>query len=163
MSIRIIKTIRMAAALRLRFAPCRREENLRATVQNALYGKSRQRARRIVPPLLYFFIIAKMYQPWHSWYMNKAELIQALADARQIPLETSRKFIETLIDLTKQQLMDDGRVEIRGFGSFEMRKYKSFRGRNPKTGETVIAKPKRLPFFKCGKGLKDMVNESISL
>ncbi|MBP3730905.1 MAG: integration host factor subunit beta [Mailhella sp.] len=91
--------------------------------------------------------------------MNKAELIQALAEARQLPPEVSRRIVETMIDLMKQQLLDGGRIEIRGFGSFEVREYKSYQGRNPKTGEKVMAKPKRLPFFKCGKELKDMVNE----
>ena len=91
--------------------------------------------------------------------MNKAELIQALSDARQLPPAEARKIVETMIGLMKQQLLDGGRIEIRGFGSFEMREYKSYQGRNPRTGEKVTTKPKRLPFFKCGKELKDMMNE----
>jgi integration host factor subunit beta len=73
-------------------------------------------------------------------------------------LETARYVVETTLDLMKKQLMDGGRIEIRGFGSFEMREYKSYKGRNPKTGESVAVKPKRTPFFKCGQELKDMVN-----
>ena len=60
--------------------------------------------------------------------------------------------------MMKQQLMDGGRVEIRGFGSFEMREYGGYRGRNPKTGDSVEVKPKRTPFFKPGQELKIMVN-----
>ena len=50
-------------------------------------------------------------------------------------------------------------IEIRGFGSFTVRKYKAYDGRNPRTGETVPVPPKRLPFFKVGKELKELVNE----
>ena len=64
-----------------------------------------------------------------------------------------------MIDLMKQQLFDGGRIEIRGFGSFEARKYCAYKGRNPHTGESVDVKLKRTPFFKCGKDLMDMVNE----
>ena len=91
--------------------------------------------------------------------MNKAELIAALAETRGIPLENARIFVETMIDLMKQQLLDGGRIEIRGFGSFEMREYQGYTGRNPKTGKSVQVKPKRLPFFKCGQDLKNMLNE----
>ncbi len=65
-----------------------------------------------------------------------------------------------MIDLMKRQLMDGGRIEIRGFGSFEMREYKAYKGRNPKTGESVSVKPKRTPFFKAGQDLRDMLNEN---
>ncbi len=90
--------------------------------------------------------------------MNKSELITALSEKSQISPELARNVVETMIDLMKQQLMDGGRVEIRGFGVFEMRDYKAYKGRNPKTGEAVEVKPKRTPFFKCGQDLKDMVN-----
>ena len=52
------------------------------------------------------------------------------------------------------------RIEIRGFGSFEIRDYKSYEGRNPRTGDPVEVQPKRLPFFKVGKELKERVNEA---
>ncbi len=90
--------------------------------------------------------------------MNKSELIQALSEKSNIAPELARSIVETMIDLMKQQLMDGGRVEIRGFGSFEMREYGAYKGRNPHTGESVDVKPKRTPFFKCGKELKDMLN-----
>ena len=90
--------------------------------------------------------------------MNKSELIQALAEKSDITPDQARYFVETMIDLMKQQLMDGGRIEIRGFGSFEMREHGGYKGRNPQTGESVDVKPKRTPFFKCGQELKDMVN-----
>ena len=60
----------------------------------------------------------------------------------------------------EQALRRGERIEIRGFGSFEIREYKSYEGRNPRTGATVHVKPKRLPFFKVGKELKERINAS---
>ena len=91
--------------------------------------------------------------------MNKSELIQALAEKSNIAPELARDIVETTIAMMKQQLMDGGRIEIRGFGSFEMREYGGYKGRNPSTGESVEVKAKRTPFFKRGKELMDMVNE----
>ncbi len=56
-------------------------------------------------------------------------------------------------------LMKGNRVEIRGLGSFKVRKYKGYEGRNPKSGEIIKVKPKKLPFFKCGKDLKERVDK----
>jgi len=56
------------------------------------------------------------------------------------------------------ELKNGGRIEIRGFGSFNVRKYEAYKGRNPKTGKTVDVKPKKMPFFKVGRGLKKMVD-----
>ena len=91
--------------------------------------------------------------------MNKSELIQALAEKSNIDPTLARDVVETTIAMMKQQLMDGGRIEIRGFGSFEMREYGAYKGRNPHTGESVDVKPKRTPFFKCGKELLEMVNK----
>ncbi len=91
--------------------------------------------------------------------MNKSELIHALAEANDIPPELAKLFVETTVTMMKQQLMDGGRVEIRGFGIFTMKEYSGYTGTNPKTGTAVAVKPKRLPFFKCGLDLKEMVNE----
>ncbi len=90
--------------------------------------------------------------------MNKSELIQALAEKSDIDPTLARDIVETTIAMMKQQLMDGGRIEIRGFGVFEMREYGAYKGRNPHTGESVDVKPKRTPFFKCGKVLKDLLN-----
>ena len=90
--------------------------------------------------------------------MNKSELIQALAEKSDITPDQARYFVETMIDLKKQQLMDGGRIEIRGFGSFDMREHGGYKGRNPKTGESIEVKPRRTPSFKPGQELRDMVN-----
>ena len=59
-----------------------------------------------------------------------------------------------------QALQEGQGIEIRGFGSFTVRQYKSYEGRNPRTGETVHVAPKRLPFFKVGKDLRERVNQA---
>ncbi len=91
--------------------------------------------------------------------MNKSELIQALAEKSDIDPTLARDIVETTIAMMKQQLMECGRIEIRGFGSFEIREYGAYKGRNPHTGESVDVKAKRTPFFKCGKELRDLLNE----
>ncbi len=91
--------------------------------------------------------------------MNKSELILTLSEQNDIPLETAKIAVDTMIDLMKEQLMEGGRIEIRGFGSFEMREYGAYKGRNPKTGKSVQVKPKRMPFFKCGLDLKQLMNK----
>ncbi len=91
--------------------------------------------------------------------MNKSELIQTLSEQNDIPLETARLVVDTMIDQMKEQLMEGGRIEIRGFGSFEMREYGAYEGRNPKTGKSVQVKPKRMPFFRCGLDWKQLINE----
>jgi len=78
--------------------------------------------------------------------------------------DLSRTRIKHLVDIIFKSMFDSivkqQRIEIRGFGSFSIRQYKSYVGRNPKSGEEIPVKPKRLPFFKVGKELKNLVNES---
>lgn len=90
--------------------------------------------------------------------MNKSELIKTLAEERNISADDSAMIINTFIDCMKDALVEGNRVEIRGFGSFKMKEYASYAGRNPKTGVSVSVVPKRLPFFRAGKELKDFVN-----
>jgi integration host factor subunit beta len=66
--------------------------------------------------------------------------------------------VDTIFDCLEQALRRGERIEIRGFGSFEIRSYKAYQGRNPKTGVPVSVREKRLPFFKVGKELKERVN-----
>jgi len=66
--------------------------------------------------------------------------------------------VNLVFDMMAEALKQDDRVEIRGFGSFVNRNYQSYQGRNPKTGELVQVRPKRVPFFKVGKELKEMVD-----
>ncbi len=67
--------------------------------------------------------------------------------------------MNTFFETIKDSLKKGNRVEIRGFGSFKVKHYKSYVGRNPSTGEQVTVRPKSLPFFKVGKDLKDYLNE----
>lgn len=91
--------------------------------------------------------------------MNKSELIKALADEAQISIGDAQLVVETMFNSMRERLLEGDRIEIRGFGSFKMKDYEGYAGRNPKTGEQVSVAPKRLPFFKAGKELKDFVNQ----
>ena len=90
--------------------------------------------------------------------MNKSELVKALADQANISLDEATLVVNTFVDSMKDSLLEGGRVEIRGFGSFKVKEYGSYAGRNPRTGEKVAVEPKRLPFFRAGKELKVYLN-----
>ena len=90
--------------------------------------------------------------------MNKSELVKALADQSNISLDEATLVVNTFVDSMKDSLLEGGRVEIRGFGSFKVKEYGSYAGRNPRTGEKVAVEPKRLPFFRAGKELKEYLN-----
>ena len=90
--------------------------------------------------------------------MNKLELISALKTRTDISKSEAAKVVEVFFDNMADTLAGGDRVEIRGLCSFYVKEYKSYTGRNPKTGEQVVIKPKKLPFFKSGKELKERVN-----
>ncbi len=90
--------------------------------------------------------------------MNKSELIEALATAADLPTREASSITETIFDAMRDALVRGESIEIRGFGSFMVKEYDSYYGRNPKTGEKIKVSPKRLPFFKVGKELKAKVN-----
>ena len=90
--------------------------------------------------------------------MNKLELISALKNEANISKSDAAKIIQLFFDSIADALAQGDRVEIRGLCSFFVKEYKSYIGRNPKTGEKVTISPKRLPFFKCGKELKERVD-----
>ena len=90
--------------------------------------------------------------------MNKSELVKALADQANISLDEATLVVNTFVDSMKDSLLEGGRVEIRGFGSFKVKEYGCYAGRNPRTGEKVAVEPKRLPFFRAGKELKEYLN-----
>ena len=90
--------------------------------------------------------------------MNKADLIEALKLENSLTKEEAAKVVNLFFGEMTEALAIGDRVEIRGLCSFYVRKYKAYKGRNPKTGETTKVKPKKLPFFKCGKELKDRLN-----
>jgi integration host factor subunit beta len=90
--------------------------------------------------------------------MNKAELINKVSEQTNVTQKVAKVIVDTLFDGMKESLQNGERIEIRGFGSFMVRNYGGYKGRNPKTGEIVEVLPKKLPFFKVGKELKEMVN-----
>jgi integration host factor subunit beta len=94
--------------------------------------------------------------------MNKSDLIDALALDQNLPIKTAETIIATMLDAMSETLVNGGNVEIRGFGSFTIREYQSYDGRNPKTGQKFEVKPKKLPFFKVGKELREAVDRSKS-
>jgi integration host factor subunit beta len=87
--------------------------------------------------------------------MNKSDLIAALARETDLPLRKSEEIVNLVFDTMSQALIDGDRIEIRGFGSFMVKEYKGYTGRNPKTGEKITVEAKRLPFFKTGKDLRE--------
>ena len=90
--------------------------------------------------------------------MNKVDLIQALKNSNGLSKSEAETVINLIFDKMADALAQEDRVEIRGLCSFFVKKYRAYTGRNPKTGELVKIKPKKLPFFKVGKELKDRVD-----
>ena len=90
--------------------------------------------------------------------MNKLELIDTLRNEGQISKKEAATIIDIFFNEISTALAEGDRVEIRGLCSFFVKEYKSYLGRNPKTGERVQVAPKRLPFFKIGKELKERVD-----
>ena len=90
--------------------------------------------------------------------MNKLELISALKDAADISKSEAAKVVQIFFEYMADAMTRGERVEIRGLCSFYVKDYKSYVGRNPKTGEKVTIQPKKLPFFKSGKELKERVD-----
>ncbi len=90
--------------------------------------------------------------------MNKSELTEQLAEAMHLSVREAASIVNTILDTMTEALAKGGSIEIRGFGSFGVRSYEAYIGRNPKTGEQIAVQPKRLPFFKPGKGLRSQIN-----
>jgi len=90
--------------------------------------------------------------------MNKLKLIDTLRFEAEITKSEAAAVVGLFFNEMANALAKGDRVEIRGLCSFCVKKYKAYAGRNPKTGEPTRVKPKKLPFFKCGKELKDRVN-----
>jgi len=91
--------------------------------------------------------------------MNKSELVEALSIEKNLTYKKSEEIVNIIFDSLADELAGSGRIEIRGFGSFVVKEYKAYMGRNPKTGEVIKVKPKKLPFFKVGKELRERVNK----
>lgn len=91
-------------------------------------------------------------------HVNKSELIEKLAQRTQINVIQSEEVVNLIYRKMRDTLISGGRIEIRGFGSFVVKEYGAYEGRNPKTGEKIPVPPKKLPFFKVGKELKERID-----
>ena len=90
--------------------------------------------------------------------MNKSDLIVALAKDADLPLRKSEEIVNLVFDTMSNALIQGNRIEIRGFGSFMVKEYKGYTGRNPKTGDKIAVSEKKLLFFKTGKELREKVD-----
>jgi integration host factor subunit beta len=90
--------------------------------------------------------------------MNRADLIEALAKKEGLMKKEAYTIVNLIFNGFTDTLKKGGRIELRGFGSFTVRNYRAYTGRNPKTGNKIKVGSKKLPFFKVGKELKDRVN-----
>ena len=91
--------------------------------------------------------------------MNKLDLIAAFKSETRLTKSEATAVVDLFFNEMTAALAKDDRVEIRGLCSFYVKKYKAYTGRNPKTGKPAKVKPKKLPFFKCGKELKERVDK----
>ena len=90
--------------------------------------------------------------------MTKSELIDTLRKETGLSKSKSEQVVELLFNKMTEALANGDRAEIRGLCSIYVKEYKGYTGRNPKTGEPTRVAPKKLPFFKCGKELKERVD-----
>jgi integration host factor subunit beta len=92
--------------------------------------------------------------------MNRSDLVERFAVEKNISTTVAEKVVLEIFKGLSDTLISGNRIEIRGFGSFEIREYGSYTGRNPKTGVETEVKPKKSPFFKVGKDLKERILDS---
>ncbi len=92
--------------------------------------------------------------------MTKSELIEAIAARGELTKARAEMVVNCVFETMTEALRRGEGIEIRGYGSFTVRPYKPYAGRNPRTGQPVPVPAKRLPFFKVGKELKELVNDS---
>lgn len=91
--------------------------------------------------------------------MTKAELVEDVADAAELTKKDAERLVEIVFESIIETLNQGEKIELRGFGSFRVRERGARRGRNPKTGDPVSIPAKRVPYFKPGKELKELINE----
>jgi integration host factor subunit beta len=90
--------------------------------------------------------------------MNKSQLVEALSQRVGLTQRKAEEVTNVIFGVLTDALRNNDRIEVRGFGSFMVKEYGSYTGRNPKTGESIKVPPKKLPFFKVGKELKERVD-----
>jgi integration host factor subunit beta len=93
--------------------------------------------------------------------MTKAELVDEVAKVVQLTKKQAETIVNIVFDSIVDSLRAGQKIELRGFGSFRLRSRKSRTGRNPKTGEKVEVPSKKIPYFKPGKELKELINKSL--
>jgi integration host factor subunit beta len=91
--------------------------------------------------------------------MTKADLIAVIADKLKLPWASGETLVDQVFACITKALQQGEGIEIRGFGSFTVRDYGAYEGRDPRTGDPIHVKPKRLAFFKVGKELRERVNQ----
>jgi len=91
--------------------------------------------------------------------MNKSELVEKVSQKVNLTKKKAEDVVNLIFDAMVQAMVRGDRVEIRGLGSFVVKTYGAYRGRNPRTGQSIQVKPKKLPFFKVGKELKKRVEQ----
>jgi integration host factor subunit beta len=89
--------------------------------------------------------------------MNKMDIVNQLSEKISLNQKVAKVVVDTIVDSIKNAIITGERVEIRGFGSFSLRSYKAYRGRNPKNGDMVSVPDKKLPHFKVGKELREII------
>ncbi|MEO8216018.1 MAG: integration host factor subunit beta [Acidobacteriota bacterium] len=94
--------------------------------------------------------------------MTKAELVDEVAQKVLLTKKQAETIVNVVFDSIVQSLRSGEKIELRGFGSFRLRSRKSRTGRNPKTGEKVEVPPKKIPYFKPGKELKELINRKLN-
>jgi integration host factor subunit beta len=92
--------------------------------------------------------------------MTKAELVEEVARVATLTKKHSEVIVDTVFQSIVDALQRGEKIELRGFGSFRLRRRESRKGRNPKTGDKVDVPPKQVPYFKPGKELKDLINKA---
>ena len=90
--------------------------------------------------------------------MNKTELIAAVAEKAEISKKDAEKAVKAFTDVVSEEVVNGGKIQLVGFGTFEVSERPAREGRNPRTGETMTIAATKTPKFKVGKALKDMVN-----
>ena len=91
--------------------------------------------------------------------MNKTELVAAIADRAELSKKDSEKALKAFVDVVTEELKKEHKVQLVGFGTFEVSKRAAREGRNPQSGEVMKIAASKAPKFKAGKALKDMINE----
>lgn len=90
--------------------------------------------------------------------MTKAELVEEVSQGAELTKKEAEVIVQTVLDSIVGSLKAGEKVELRGFGSFRLRERASRQGRNPKTGEAVFVPAKKVPYFKPGKDLRELIN-----